>query len=64
MPPKLKGEHVLKALGELDGGAGHPFGAPTGYELVHGGKRYDPKAVVGLACPRPKQASNPLPLAR
>jgi len=31
-------------------GIDHPFGAPTGYELVHGDKRYAPKAVVGLAC--------------
>ena len=23
---------------------------PTGYELVHAGRRYPPKAVVGLAC--------------
>src|SRR5437763_9226471 len=43
-------EHVLKALADLDGGADHPFGPPTGYELVHEGKRYAPKAVVGLAC--------------
>jgi hypothetical protein len=34
----------------LDDGIDHPFGPPTGYELVHGGKRYAPKAVVGLAC--------------
>src|SRR5439155_14750024 len=26
-----------------------PFGPPTGYELVHEGKRYAPKAVIGLA---------------
>jgi hypothetical protein len=28
----------------------HPFGEPTKYELVHEGKRFAPKAVVGLAC--------------
>lgn len=50
IPPGLTREHVLKALAELDAGADHPFGPPTGYELVHGGKRYPPKAVVGLAC--------------
>lgn len=50
IPPGLKKEHVLQALTDLDGGIPHPFGAPTGYELVHGDKRYAPKAVVGLAC--------------
>jgi hypothetical protein len=42
-------EHVLRALAELDAGAEHPFGPATGYELVHAGKRYAPKAVIGLA---------------
>jgi hypothetical protein len=46
----LKTEHVLKALGDLDAGVQHPFGAPTGYELVYDQKHYAPKAVVGLAC--------------
>jgi hypothetical protein len=46
----LKRDHVLKALADLDAGIDHPFGSPTGYELVHESKRYPPKAVVGLAC--------------
>src|SRR5262249_37531993 len=50
IPPGLKKEHVLQALSDLDGGIDHPFGAPTGYELVHGDRRYAPKAVIGLAC--------------
>jgi hypothetical protein len=50
IPPGLKKEHVVQALNDLDSGIDHPFGAPTGYELVHGDKRYPPKAVVGLAC--------------
>lgn len=33
----------------MDAGAGHPFGQPTKYELIHEGKCYPPKAVVGLA---------------
>jgi hypothetical protein len=49
IPPGLAVEHVLKALAELDAGVAHPFGSPTGYELVHDGKRHPPKAVVGLA---------------
>src|SRR4051812_26374273 len=50
IPPGLKKEHVVQALNDLDSGIDHSFGAPTGYELVHGDKRYPPKAVIGLAC--------------
>ena len=50
IPPGLKREHVLRILADLDGGIDHAFGDPTKYELVHDGKRYAPKAVVGLAC--------------
>jgi hypothetical protein len=49
IPKDLTRDHVLRALADLDAGIDHPFGAPTGYELVHDGKRYPPKAVVGLA---------------
>ena len=48
--PGLKHEQVLRTLADLDSGIDHPFGDPTKYELVHDGKRYAPKAVVGLAC--------------
>jgi hypothetical protein len=50
IPPGLKREHILRTLADLDGGIGHTFGDPTKYEVVHDGKRYAPKAVVGLAC--------------
>ncbi len=50
IPPGLTREHVVQALDDLDRGIDHPFGAPTGYELVRGDRRYAPKAVVGLAC--------------
>ncbi len=43
-------EHVLRTLSDLDAGMDHPFGTPTGYELIQDDKRYAPKAVVGLAC--------------
>jgi hypothetical protein len=49
IPPGLTREHVLQALADLDTGTDHPFGLPTGYELVHEGRCYPPKAVVGLA---------------
>jgi hypothetical protein len=50
IPRGLTKEHVLQALADLDAGIDHPFGAPTGYEVVHGDKRFPPKAVIGLAC--------------
>jgi hypothetical protein len=50
IPPGLTPEHVLHALADLDARIDHPFGEPTGYFLVHEGKQYGPKAVVGLAC--------------
>ena len=56
IPKGLTREHVLRALADLDAGIEHPFGSPTGYELVHEGKRYPPKAVVGLAYPPPRRA--------
>lgn len=50
IPAGLTREHVLRTLSDLDAGLDHPFGKPTGYELIHDEKRYAPKAVVGLAC--------------
>ena len=46
IPKGLTREHVIKALADLDAGVEHSFGRATGYELVYGGKRYAPKAVV------------------
>jgi hypothetical protein len=50
IPKGLTRECVLQALADLDAGIEHPFGPPTGYELVHEGRRYPPKTVIGLAC--------------
>jgi hypothetical protein len=50
IPRGLTSEHVLQALADLGAGIDHPFGLPTGYEVVHGDKRFPPKAVIGLAC--------------
>lgn len=50
IPAGLTREHVLRTLSDLDAGMDHPFGSPTGYELIHNERRYAPKAVVGLAC--------------
>ena len=50
IPAGMTREHVLRALADLEAGIPHPFGHPTGYELVDGDKRYAPKAVIGVAC--------------
>lgn len=50
IPSGLTQAHVLRTLADLDAGIVHPFGQPTGYELVYQDKQYAPKAVVGLAC--------------
>ncbi len=50
IPTGLTQEHVLRTLADLDAGIDHPFGKPTGYELVHNDNRYAPKAVIGLSC--------------
>ena len=49
IPKGLTREHILQALDDLDAGIEHPFGKPTGYELVHDEKYYAPKAVIGVA---------------
>jgi hypothetical protein len=50
IPSGLTADHVVRALADLNAGAAHSFGEPTKFEVVHQGKRYAPKAVVGLAC--------------
>src|SRR5437762_986979 len=49
IPKGLTKDYVLRALADLDQGTQHPFGQPTGYELLYNGRRYPPKAVVGIA---------------
>ncbi len=49
IPDTITREHVLKALADLEAGHEHPFGAATKYEVLHQGKRYSPKAAIGLA---------------
>lgn len=45
-------EDILDAIGALDRGEQHAFGPSTFYDLLQGGRRYPPKAVVGLAAQR------------
>lgn len=48
----ITADDVRTALRDLDKGVQHEFGESTGYDLLEDGKRYPPKAVVGLACRR------------
>lgn len=45
IPPGLSRDRVLRALADLDAKANHPFGPPTGYELIDEGRRYAPKSL-------------------
>lgn len=42
-------QHFLEAIDRLDAGQPHNFGRSNTYDVVHGGKTYAPKAVVGIA---------------
>ena len=45
-------EDIGEAIAALDRGEPHAFGPSTFYDLLVGGRRYPPKAVVGLAARR------------
>ena len=49
IPAGITRDHVLKALADLDAGLIPNFGQATGYELLHEGRRYAPKAIIGVA---------------
>lgn len=45
----LTRDHILLAIAELDLKVEHLFGRATGYELIHNGNGYAPKALICLA---------------
>ena len=45
-------EDVQEAIAALEQGEIHTFGPSIFYDLLEGGRRYPPKAVVGLAARR------------
>lgn len=49
IPNSITRQHILMAISGLDSGVTHAFGESTGYDVLHDGRRYAPKAVVGLA---------------
>lgn len=49
IPDGITADHVERAVRELESGAPHEFGESTRYDVVVGGRRYPPKAVIGIA---------------
>lgn len=52
IPSGITRQDILEALVDLDAGFEHSFGESTKYDLVQEGRRYPPKAVVGLSARR------------
>ena len=49
IPDGITAQHIEAAIRDLDSGASHKFSDSTGYDVLFNGRRYPPKAVVGLA---------------
>lgn len=49
IPDGIDAEHILRAMHLIAEGTPHAFAESTGYDVVHEGKRYPPKAVIGVA---------------
>lgn len=52
IPDGITRDDVLQAIADFDTGVEHAFAPSTGYDLVYNGKRYPPKAILGLAARR------------
>jgi 5-methylcytosine-specific restriction protein A len=49
IPSGITPQHIVAAIRDLEQGASHDFGKSTGYDVLFEGRRYAPKAVIGLA---------------
>ena len=49
LPNNISSDVIVEAVKSFDNGAHHTFGASTLYDLLFEGRRYPPKAIVGLA---------------
>jgi 5-methylcytosine-specific restriction protein A len=49
IPDGITEDHIINAIRALDRGVEHQFGDSTGYDVLYDGRRYPPKAVVGIA---------------
>lgn len=52
IPSTLTHEEVVRTLVAIDAGFKHRWGRSKKYDLVHDGKRYSPKAVLGVTVAR------------
>jgi hypothetical protein len=52
-------EDIQEAIAALEQGEGYAFGPSMFYDVLEGGRRYPPKAVVGLATRRGAWPSTP-----
>ena len=52
IPDEITHEDIAQALRDLDAGVPHSFKPSTGYDVLFSGRRYPPKAVIGLAARR------------
>lgn len=52
IPDGISAEDIRQAIRNYDAGARHDFGDSTRYDLVVEGRRYPPKAILGLAARR------------
>jgi hypothetical protein len=52
IPSTLTHDEVVKTLVALDAGFTHRWGKSKKYDLIHDGKRYSPKAVLGVTLAR------------
>lgn len=49
IPDGITRQHIIEAISDLGHDTPNPFGNSTGYDLLYQGRRYAPKAVLGLA---------------
>ena len=49
LPKNVPRDVIVEAIRRFDDGAQHKFGPSTFYDLLYEGRRYPPKAIVGLA---------------
>ena len=49
IPEGIHDKHILVAIERYDLGVAHQFADSTVYDVLFDGKRYPPKAIVGIA---------------
>jgi len=49
IPEGITAEHILRAIDNIASGMPNKFAKSTGYDVLFEGKRYSPKAVLGVA---------------